>query len=383
MGNIKQKILDISTIGIADIVTAGIAAIFWFYLAAIIGPDTYGEITFLMSIAAIGASISLLGAVNTIVVYSAKKIPIQSTIYLLTLISGAISSIVIFGVFASIGTSLLVFGYIIFGLVTSDLLGRKLFRSYSKFVIIQKILMAILSLGFYFLIGAEGVLIGMALSYSPLLIKIVKTFREQKMNFKLVKNKFNFILSNYLETLSGTLHGSLDKIIIAPLFGFYFLGNYSLALQFYFLLSIIPTIVYKYIVPHESSGNPNKKIKKLLIIASIIISFLGFTIGPEIISWLFPKFLDSSNIIRIVSWSIIPQSISIIYQSKFLSSERSRNVFLMSISGTIAQIVGIIILGSIYQVNGIAMGFVLGFIISALTGYILDKFDNKSLMKTK
>lgn len=379
MGSIKKKILDMSTIGIADITTAGIAASFWFYLASIIGPEGYGEITFLMSMAALGATISLFGAVNTIMVYSAKKVPIQSTINLLTLISGSISSIVIFGIFLSLGTSLLVFGYIIFALVTSDLLGKKLFKSYSKYVIIQKVLMTILSLGLYYLIGIEGVLIGMVLSYAPLIIKIVKTFREQKIDFQLVKNRFNFIISNYLETLSGALHSSLDKIIIAPLFGYYFLGNYSLALQFYFLLIIIPTIVSRYIIPSESSGNPNIKIKILMIIGSIGLAIVGYTISPEIISSIFPKFQDSTEFIKIVSWTVIPQTLSLVhYQSKFLSSEKSKNVFLMSLFGTIIQIIGIIVLGSMYQVTGIAIAFVLGAIANTLTGFILDKLDSRN-----
>ena len=376
MGSIKKKILDISTIGLADMTTAAIAAGFWFYLASIIGPDGYGEVTFLMSIAALGGSLSLLGAVNTIMVYSAKKVPIQSTVNFLTLVAGSISSIVIFGIFFSLGTSLLVFGYIIFALVTSDLLGKKLFKSYSKYVIIQKILMAVLSLAFYFVMGIEGVLIGMVLSYSPLIIKIVKTFREQKINFQLVKNRFNFIISSYLETLSGALHSSLDKIIIAPLFGYYFLGNYSLALQFYFLLIIIPTIVSRYVIPNESSGNPNIKIKILMIVGSIGLAIIGYTVGPEIISSIFPKFQDATDFIRIVSWTVIPQTISLVhYQSKFLSSEKSRNVFLMSFLGTITQIIGIIVLGSMYQVTGIAVAFVLGALVNALTGFILDKFD--------
>ena len=384
MGNIKKKILDISTIGIADITTTGIAAGFWFYLASIIGPEGYGEITFLMSIAALGATLSLFGAVNTLMVYSAKKVPIQSTINLLTLISGSISSIVLFVIFLSLGTSLLVFGYIIFALVTSDLLGKKLFKSYSKYVIIQKILMTVLSLGLYYLMGVEGVLIGMVLSYSPLLIKIVITFREQKINFQLVKQRFNFIFSSYLETISGALHSSLDKIIIAPLFGYYFLGNYSLSLQFYFLLIIIPTIVFKYVMPNESSGNPNIKLKKLMIIGSIGLAVIGYTVGPEIISSIFPKFQDSANFIKIISWTVIPQTISLVhYQSKFLSLEKSKNVFLMSLIGTIFQVIGIIILGSIYEVEGIAIAFVLGAVGSALTGFILDKYDNRSLSQFK
>ena len=50
MSNIKKKILDISSIGIADGLGMGIAAFFWFYIASELGPENYGELSFLLSI---------------------------------------------------------------------------------------------------------------------------------------------------------------------------------------------------------------------------------------------------------------------------------------------------------------------------------------------
>ena len=43
MDNIKKKIFDISSIGITDGVGAGIAAVFWFYIASELGPENYGD----------------------------------------------------------------------------------------------------------------------------------------------------------------------------------------------------------------------------------------------------------------------------------------------------------------------------------------------------
>ena len=62
MDNIKKKIFDISSIGITDGVSAGIAGMFWFYIASELGPENYGEITFLISIAAqvLGIGISVI-----------------------------------------------------------------------------------------------------------------------------------------------------------------------------------------------------------------------------------------------------------------------------------------------------------------------------------
>ena len=44
---------DVSTIGIVDIASNGIASIFWFYIASVLAPEEYGEISYIIAIAAI------------------------------------------------------------------------------------------------------------------------------------------------------------------------------------------------------------------------------------------------------------------------------------------------------------------------------------------
>ncbi len=373
MGKLKNKILDLSSIGIADISASAISAIFWFYIASLIGPDNYGEITYFLSIAGVASAISMLGAHNTLIVYSAKNVKIQPAMYVLTLVTGSISSLIIFIIFFSIGTSFLILGYVIFGLVTSELIGRKLFKSYSKYVMIQRGLSVSLAVGLYYILGNEGILIGMAISFTPYIIWIVKGFKKSKIDFTLIKERFPFIINNYFLTLSGALHGSLDKLLIAPLFGFAILGNYSLGIQFNYLLQIMPQIVGKYIIPHDSTGIENIKLKKVIIIISIVLAILGFSIGPTVMSFFFPKFIEVENVIRIISWAIIPATVSLVYQSKFLGAEQSKKVLYMSISGTITQIIGIVVLGTFFNVNGIAVALVLGNTANALCGVISEK----------
>ena len=84
MSDIKKKIFDMSSIGFTDAIGSGVAAIFWLYIASELGPENYGELTFLISIAALVSGIALFGSNNTILVLTAKKIDIQSTIYLST-----------------------------------------------------------------------------------------------------------------------------------------------------------------------------------------------------------------------------------------------------------------------------------------------------------
>ena len=90
MGNIKKKILDISTIGLTDGAGAAIAAVFWFYIASELGPENYGELTFLISIAAVVSGIALFGSNHTILVLTGKKVDIHATIYLITILANIV-----------------------------------------------------------------------------------------------------------------------------------------------------------------------------------------------------------------------------------------------------------------------------------------------------
>jgi len=379
MGEFRTKVSNLASIGIADISVKGISAIFWFYVAAILGPAGYGEIAYLLSIAMIASTVALLGAGNTLIVYTAKNVKIQSALYVLTLISGSITSIVVFFIFYDVGASFLILGYVIFGLVSSELLGYKLYKNYSKLIITQKALMVVLSIGLFYIFGQEAILIGIALSFSPYLISIIRGFKKIKINFSLVKERFNFLINSYLHTMVATLNGSVDKLIIAPFFGFALLGNYSLGLQFLSLLQIIPMAVTKYIIPQDSSGIENRKLKRITILTSVGLAILGLTIGPFAISFIFPEFGDAKDVIRIVSLSVVPSTVVLMYQSKFLGQEKNRNVLISSSIWVGTQITAIIILGSIYGINGVASAMVLGATASMIYVLIADQLDKKKL----
>ena len=143
--NIKG-LKDISTIGVASIAGSGIAAIFWIYLAALMGAENYGELAFYISIASVATSISFIGGPAAITVLVAKKIKIESTIYLLSITASIISGIVLYIAFTNIGLSIYVLGAVIYNLSVSELLGRKRYREYSIYFTLQKILFVILAL---------------------------------------------------------------------------------------------------------------------------------------------------------------------------------------------------------------------------------------------
>ena len=367
-----QRIKELVTLGSGDVIGSVLSAIFWFYLASQIKPDAYGEIHWFLGIVGIFSYVALFGTLNTITVYSAKNIKIQSTLYLISLIAGAILSLVVILVFPSfyeIDSGILLIAYVINTLALGDLLGRKLYSTYSKYVLTQKGLTLGLGLLFFYYFGYDGILFALALSYVFYIKRIFIIFREQKINFNLVKERIGFITNNYMVFLLAGFNGQIDKIIIAPLLGFTLLGNYSLALQAITIMMIFSAIFYKYILPQDSSGKNTKNLKIFAIIVSISISLVGIFLGPTLVEVFFPKYLEAKDAIQIMSVVIAPSTIALILESQFLGSEKSRVVLIGTIISLVILICGMIILGLNFGIIGLAWSLIIA--TSAKTVFLL------------
>lgn len=378
-----NQIKNLANVGLGDIIGTGITAGFWFYLAILMNPDSYGELHYFISIAGIVSYFALIGSQNTITVYVAKKIPIQTTFNFISLIGGIIGFVILYILFQRMDIGFLVFGYIIYNLVIGQLLGKQEYKKYFKYIIIQKILTPILGLGLFFILDLQGVIYGLAISYVFFSFIIIKNFTEVKIDFKLLYPRKGFIINNYLNGLSGTLHGQIDKIIVMPILGAALLGNYSLSLQIISLMMIISAILYKYMLPQESAGHNIELIKKLLILSSIILTVIGLFLVPLILPSIFPKYTDAIEPIKIMSFSIIPMSISKIYTSKFLSLEKSKVVFIGSVTSTAILIPTMVAFGIWFEISGIAASYVLATVIQAsyyfLAAKKLDKGENTAI----
>jgi O-antigen/teichoic acid export membrane protein len=368
------SIKDISTLSIAHFIPTLIAAGFWFYIASLIGDEAYGELTYYLTIAGIGNTVTLLGTPTALNVYAAKGEKILPAISMIIFTTSAIGAITLFFIFHNPGASIHVFTYVIFALIAAEFLGRKLFKTYMKIMIIQKLLMASLAITCYHLIGNDGIILGIALSFIPFIILYYKEFKNYKINFKSLKSKKKFILNSYLLDFSRMFSGSIDKILIAPLFGFAILGNYALGMQFYMMFLIIPSIIFQYIVPHDATGNPNILLKKITVLVSVIIAILGLIFSPIIIKIMFPAFVDAVSIVQIIALAVIPGTINYMYISKFLGNLKNKVIVFSSMIFLISISLGMIILGKFYDVQGIAAAFVLASTIESIFLVIANKF---------
>jgi len=360
-----SSLKNVSLIGSSDIIGAGIAAFFWFYLATLMDAATYGELHYFIAIAGFAYTISLVSARDVVTVYVSKKIKITPILFLLSLSVGAVAAIVIFSFFYRVDAAFLVLAFIINDLAIGYILGQKLFNSYAKYIIAQKILTLVLGLAFFYIFGVEGIIFALALSYIHFAIFIFRGFRKQKIDFSLLAPRSRFIITNYSLNLFSSFRNHLDKIIIVPILGFTLLGNYVLALQFWAVLILFSNIMFKYILTHDASGNPNKKLKLFTFFSSIAIAIFGITILPLIIPEFFPKYTETVDAIQIISICVIPATVGQIYTSKLLGLEKSKTLIIGRIISTLSFLTAILLLGLAYGIVGVAAAFVLSSTLQA------------------
>ena len=357
---------DVQHVGIGNIAGKVIVGIFWFYMATVLGSENYGQVIYLIALGSMGAAISMVGTSNTLIVYTAKKVPIESALYSIALILGTAAAIVLYIFSSNIIVSIFVFGYIFYNLGVAQLLGNKLYKKYAIILIIQKILFVSLALLFYHIIGFEGVVLGFALSMLVFSYIVLKEFRNTKIDFKILKPRFGFMINNYALTIEKVLNGQVDKLIIAPIFGFALLGNYALSIQFLSIMLIIPSIVFQYTLSQDATGNLSKKIKKISIGSSIMVACLGIVLSPILIPIIFPDYVEAIQLIQIISFMVIPSSIILAYNSELLGKEKSRFVLIGQGISVSVYLVGLLTLGAIIGINGVAISLVLSSICQAV-----------------
>jgi O-antigen/teichoic acid export membrane protein len=370
----NRALKDLTSLGIGNIASTGISAVFWFYLAALIGTEGYGELSYLLAIAGIASTVASIGSGYTTIVYTAKKINILPATFVVTIIGSATAAFAIYLALNNPALSGYVLLYVVFNLGTATLMGLKEYKKNAIYLIVQRILMVVLVIILYHIFEINGVILGYALSFlifSPIIYKQIKM---NGIQFSVLKPRLGFMSNSYGTDLVKALSGNTDKLIIGPLFGLSLLGNYYLGMQFLVIATLLPNIIMQYTLPRDSSGQNNDKIKKYIIIISVFIAILGIVIGPILINELFTEYNGTIQIIQIMIIAIIPRTISLTFMSKFLGREKSKLVIIGSIVFLVVQIPAIILLGENFGIMGIAISVVLAEAIQAMFYIILNKF---------
>jgi O-antigen/teichoic acid export membrane protein len=371
--NLFSKSKGLFSIAFADIITAIISALFWLYLSTLLSVESYGELFYLLAIANMVSSISLLGSKHTLLVCIPKNIKIDSALFLLVLVFSAISSLILLLVFSKIELSIYVLGSAVFGLGMAHILGKKYYSNYIKYLLIQKFLMVALSLVLYqFIEGINGIIFGISISFFVYIPLIIKTFKVNKINFSLLRPNFQFLIYSYFIELISVSTKHIDKFVIVPLLGFVMMGNYQLGIQFIGLFQLLPLIVLKYTIPIDAVGTSSKHLKIATILFSACLTILIIFLSPILIPLFFQKFIYVVNIIQILSLSLVPFTISTLYTSKFYAKNDSRTVSISVLIFVLSFILFIILFIDVLDINLISIIYVISTIFSVLFYFIID-----------
>ena len=364
---------NVATIGSSNIIGTAITSVFWISIAGLLGTESYGELSYFLAIIGISSIIATVGGGYTMQVYAAKGVKIESSLYFLGIIASTVVAIILFFMFENFGVSICVIGIVAFNLILFEILGKKLYKKYFKIFVGQKILFVLIAFAFYFVFGTiEGILIGYGVSLLLFSQIIYKSFKDNKVNFPLIRERIKFLSHNYMADLSATARNHADKLIIAPLLGFSFLGNYFLGLQVLAIMLIIPGIVFKYTLPEDSTGKSTGKIKILTIIVSFFIMLLGIFVAPLVIPIVLPEYAATIDLIPILSLVIIPRTISVMLTSSFLGKENSKYVVIGNIITFGVLVVSLFPLAELFEITGVAIAYVIAF--SSSTTYMIAKY---------
>ena len=374
----REKFKNLTTLTTSTIISTVIGGVFWFFIASVLGAEKYGEVSYLISIGIIASTIALGGTASTLTVYVAKGDKIQSTIFFISITASIISALILFLILNNIEIAIYVIGYVVFTLTASDLLGKKHYSEYSKILITQKILLVGLTTIMYFVIGFQGIILGIGLSFLPYAFLLYKEFRKIKIDFNIIRKRKYFMMNSFVLDITGILHGSFDKIIIVPIIGFTLVGNYQLGLQFFAILHLIPVILTNYTLPNDASGNANILLKKIVIIFSVIIVFFTILLAPVILPIVFPEYTEAVQIIQVLSISIIPVTIVSTFISKYLGNGNNKIVLIGSGINVVISIPTLLLLTLTYGVIGAAVSTVISSSIHAIYYLIIDHLLEKN-----
>ena len=343
---------------------------FWLYLATLLAKAEYGELGFLMSIANVGSVVALLGLGITVVVYESKNENVFPSSFILVLIASSITGAVTYALMQNGTASILIVGMTIFAIMSSGLNGKQRYHDYSIHTLIRAPATVALAIILYNFFGINGILLGYFVTSLFILKELPSLLKDRKVSFSVLRPRIGFMVNSWSTRIFQILFWWGDKLLIGSLFGFTMLANYQLAAQYLLLLETFPTSLFQYLVPQESGGKKNKKLKIFSPIAASLITLVSIVGIPYGINTFLPEYHDSILPAQIMSISIIPISISMVQLSEFLGKEKSSLVLIGSILQTGLYFLLLIWLGQAMGLIGIAIGFLASATLRAIFNLI-------------
>jgi len=270
-------------------------------------------------------------------------------------------------------------GQAFFALMIAGINSQKRYGKLSGYRILRSIATIIFALILYQYLGITGIILGYFIATLFIVKEIHILLKGRKIDFSTLRTKLAFTTYSFINGLSNVFFYYGDKAIIGVIFGFSMLASYQLAGQYLLLLEGIPRSIMVYLVPQESEGHKNKKIKIFSLVVSILIAIVSILAIPIAVTEILPDYEDAIIPIQILSLSVIPLTLSAILQSEFLGKENSRAVLIGGILQSGLYLRFIPLLGIPFGLEGIAIGLLIAVTVRTIFNSLVVKFLNSEL----
>jgi O-antigen/teichoic acid export membrane protein len=357
----KNTFNDFSFISIGRISATSLQTVFFLVFASLLDPKIYGELNLIIALAGTFATFSRFGLNQTLQIYRAKNnSKISDQINTLFVITTSIAAIILLTLNPL--AALLCIAMSFFAMNLQNLLGLRLYKQFMIVSILKSATFIILPIALYFVLEIPGIVLGMAISH---FIASIPYFKQLKMKpFFELKNNYKIILNNFGVDSTG-FSFLIDKLLIAQMFGVYYVGIYQFNLQIFIALAVLPNILLSFLLTEESSGISYRKLNSLVILVSIILAIAVIVFAPIGVSELFPKYSEGILSLQILVISIIPESIQAILNAKLMVRE-STMVGFSAIVRISTFLILIAILGQLYGLVGLSLSVLISITLNVL-----------------
>jgi len=362
---------NFSTVGLGRIITVAFQALFYLVIAALLDPEVYGELILILALAGTFSIVSLFGLNISMQVYRAKKnseITNQiTTLFIISTTSAALILVTInqIAAFLCIATSF-------FAMTQSHLLGSKQYKKYAIYSTIKSGTFFVIPILLYFVFDINGIIFGMAISNFLGSIPFFKNLSFRSLTG--LKNYYKVLIHNFGVHAGISLPLTIDKLLIAPLFGFLIVGIYTFNLQVFIAISVLPGILSQYLISEESSGVRHRKLSLVVVLASIVLAVIVIILAPVLVPIFYPLYAEGIESLQIMVITIIPLSIEVIFRSRLLAQTSTKIGFTLFVRiGSLLILLAV--LGEFYGLIGLAIAILVSQCANTLFLYFLYQKD--------
>ncbi len=230
-------------------------------------------------------------------------------------------------------------------------------------IILLPLFISYLYMGIFYSTGIGtllGVFISLFLLYKARLINF-----KLNINFDIIKQNFNYILTNYFSSIASGLFGLLLPILIlnilsAEMTAYFFIAWTIFSLITSFLMSTITSFfIESSYNMNEIKKNKDKGLKVSLIIATISI-FGVFLFGKFVLSLFGNAYLNSLDLLYIFTISTYFFVINKMYLVELLIKKKMKETIIFNFLITIPAIISGTLLMFYFGLIGVGYGWLIG-----------------------